>query len=47
MTKNCMYLIPCSCGREYEGDRSHLLQVRMEEYRKAIVRIEAIEIGHS
>lgn len=47
MTKNRMYLIPCSCGREYEGERSHPLKLRIEKYRKAIVRIETIEIGHS
>ena len=38
MTKNCVYSIPCSCGKIYKGETGPPLKVRLEEHRKAIVR---------
>ena len=40
MTKNCVYPIPCSCGKIYKGETGGPLKVRLEEHRKAIVRGE-------
>ena len=40
MTKNCVYSIPCSCGKMYKGETGRPLKVRLEEHRKAIVRGE-------
>ena len=37
MTKNCVYSIPCSCGKIYKGETGRPLKVRLEEHRKAIV----------
>ena len=37
MTKNCVYSIPCSCGKIYKGEIGRPLKVRLEEHRKAIV----------
>ena len=33
MTKNCVYSVPCSCGKIYKG---RPLKVRLEEHRKAV-----------
>ena len=35
MTKNCVYSIPCSCGKIYIGETGRPLKVRLEEHRKA------------
>ena len=45
MTKNCVYSIPCSCGKIYKGETSCPLKVRLEEHRKAIVRGEIKKSG--
>ena len=38
MTKNCVYSIPCSCGKIYKGETGRPQKVRLEEHRKAVVR---------
>ena len=40
MNKNCVYPIPCSCGKIYKGETGRPLKVRLEEHRKAVVRGE-------
>ena len=45
MTKNCVYSIPCSCGKIYKGETGRPLKVRLEEHRKAIVREEIEKSG--
>ena len=45
ITKNCVYSIPCSCGKIYKGDTDRPLKVRLEEHRKAIVRGEIEKSG--
>ena len=40
MTKNCVYSIPCSCGKIYKGEAGRPLKVRLEEHREAVVRGE-------
>ena len=40
MTKNCVYSIPCSCGKIFKGETDCPLKVRLEEHRKAVVRGE-------
>ena len=45
MTKNCVYSIPCSCGKIYKGETGRPLNVRLEEHRKAIVRGEIEKSG--
>lgn len=40
-----MYLISCSCGREYKCETSHPLRVTMEEYWKGVVRGDTIKSG--
>ena len=40
MIKNCVYSIPCSCGKIYKGEACRLLRVKLEEHRKAVVRGE-------
>ena len=37
MTKNCVYSIPCSCGKKYKVETGRPLKVRLE-HQKAIVR---------
>ena len=37
MKKNCVYSIPCSCGKVYKGETYRPLKVRLEEHRKAVV----------
>ena len=45
MTKNCVYSIPCSCGKIYKGGTGLPLKVRLEEHRKAVVRGEIEKSG--
>ena len=45
MIKNCVYSIYCSCGKIYKGETGHLLKVRLEELRKAVVRVEIEKLG--
>ena len=45
MIKNCLYSIPCSCGKICEGEIGRLLKVRLEEHRKAVVRGEIEKSG--
>ena len=40
MTKNCVYFIPCSCGKVYKGETCCPLNVRLEEHQKAVVQGE-------
>ena len=40
MTKNCVYSIPCSCGKIYKSEAGRPLKVRLEKHRKAVVRGE-------
>ena len=37
MIKNCVYSIPCSCGKIYKRETGHPLKVRLEEHQKAVV----------
>ena len=37
MIKNCVYSIPCSCGKIYKGKTGRLLKVRLEEHQTAVV----------
>ena len=46
MTKNCVYSIPCSCGKIYKGETGRPLKVRLEEHRKATVRGEIERSDH-
>ena len=45
MIKNCVYSIPCSCGKIYKGERGHPLKVRLEEHQNAVVRSEIEKSG--
>ena len=40
MTKNCVYSIPCSCGKVFKAETCRPLKVRLEEHCKAVVRGE-------
>ena len=44
MIKNCVYSIPCKCGKIYESETGHPLKVRLE-HRKAVVRGEIEKSG--
>ena len=43
--KNCVYSIPCSCGKIYKGETGLSLKVRLEEHHKAVVRGEIQKSG--
>ena len=45
MTKNCVYSIPCSFGKIYQGETGRPLKVRLEEHRKAVIRGEIAKSG--
>ena len=45
MTKNCVYSIPCSCGKIYKGETGCPLKVRLGEHWKAIIRGEIEKSG--
>ena len=45
MIKNCVYSIPCSCGKIYKGETGRPQKVRLEEHRKAVVRGEIEKSG--
>ena len=45
MTKDCVYAIPCSCGRKYKGETGHLRKVRLQEHQKAVTRGEVEKSG--
>ena len=45
MTKNCVYSIPCSCGKVYKGETGRPLKVRLDEHGKAVVRGEIEKSG--
>ena len=40
-----MYNVLCSCDREYEIETGHILMVRLEDHRKAIVSGESMKSG--
>ena len=43
MMKNCIYSIPCSCGKIYKGETGRPL--RLEEHWKAVVQGEIEKLG--
>ena len=45
MIKNCVYSIPCSCGKIYKGETGRPLKVRLEEQHKVVVRGEIEKLG--
>ena len=45
MIGNCVYSIPCSCGKINKGETGRPLKVRLEEHRKALVRGEIEKPG--
>ena len=45
MIKNCVYSIPCSCGKIYKCETGRPLKVRLEEQRKAVVQGEIEKSG--
>ena len=45
MTKNCVYSIPCSCGKIYKDETGRQLKVRPEEHWNAVVRGEIEKSG--
>lgn len=45
ITKNCMYSITCSCGKEYRSEDSWSLKVSLEKHQKAIITIETMKSG--
>lgn len=44
-TKNCIYSIPCSCGKVYKGETCRPLKVRVDEHRRAVTRGETEKSG--
>ena len=40
MTKNCVYSIPCSCGKIYKGETCCPLKIRLEQHQKAVIQGE-------
>ena len=45
MIKNCVYSIPCSCGKIHKGETGRPLKVRLEEHQKTVVRGEIEKSG--
>ena len=45
MIKNCVYSIPCSCGKIYKSETGRPQKVRLEEHRKVVVRGEIEKSG--
>ena len=45
MTENCVYSIPCSCGKIYKGETARPLKVLLEEHRKAVIPGEIEKSG--
>ena len=45
MIKNCVYFIPCSCGKIYKGETCRPLKERLEKHRKEVVRSEIENSG--
>ena len=45
MTKNCVFSIPCSCGKIYKGETGLPLKVRLEEHPKSVIRGEIEKSG--
>ena len=45
MIKNCVYSIPCSCGKIYKVETGHPLKVRLEEHWKVVVQGEIEKSG--
>ena len=44
-TKNCIYNIPCSCGRSYTGETGRPISVRLQEHRRATEKGETNKSG--
>ena len=45
MTKDCVYAIPCNCGRKYKGEIGRPLKVRLQEHQKSVTRGEVGKSG--
>ena len=45
MIKNCVYSIPCSCGKICKGETGCSLKIRLEENQKAVVRGDFERLG--
>ena len=45
MTKDCVYAIPCSCGKKHKGKTGHPLKVRLQEHQKAVTHGEVEKLG--
>ena len=43
--KNCVYSLPCSCGKIYKGETGGPLKVRLEAHRKAVLQGEIEKSG--
>ena len=44
-TKDCVYTIPCNCGRKYKTETGRLLKVWLQEHKKAVTRGEVEKSG--
>ena len=45
MIKNCVYSIPCSCGKVYKHETGRSLKIRLVEHQKAVVQGEIEKSG--
>ena len=45
MIKNCVYSIPCSCGKVYKDETCHPLKIRLEQHQEAVVLGEIEKSG--
>ena len=45
MIKNCVYSVPCSCGKIYKGETGRPQKVRLEEHQKAVAPDEIEKSG--